>query len=143
VRSDFKKGAGMSNAQFAEAESADPFVKELHRRAVRVLNDSSLDREQRIGLIRQLQQRLLAHQTDEFKKAQRVAAKKAAKGQRLYGPDGELMAVPSQVVARRRELGSRQPVQEEVVVEPKRLQVVAAKVGHFAPRRPVLTLQRV
>jgi hypothetical protein len=133
----------MSNAQFVEAVSADPLIKELHHRAVRVLNDSSLDREQRIGLIRQLQQRLLAHQTDQIKKAQRVAAKKAAKGQRLYGQNGELVAVPSQVVARRRELGKRQPVREATVVAPKRLQVVVAKVGNVSPRRSVLTLQRV
>ena len=36
----------MSIATFVEAISADPYVRELHRRAMRVLNDSSLDRAQ-------------------------------------------------------------------------------------------------
>jgi len=133
----------MSNAQFAEAVSVDPFVRELHRRAVRVLNDSSLDREQRVSLIRKLQQRLLDHQSDQVRKAQRAAARKAAKGQRLFGQKGELLAAPSQVMARCRELGRIHPERDAEVVEPTRMPVGVAKVGNVHHRRTVLTLQKV
>ena len=37
----------MSNTTFIESQSSDPFVRELSRRAVRILNDQSLDRRQR------------------------------------------------------------------------------------------------
>ena len=70
----------MSNAQFSEALSDDPFIKDLHRRAVRVLNDPSLDRKQRVELIRQLQQRLLAHQAGEANKSKKVASRGQSKG---------------------------------------------------------------
>jgi hypothetical protein len=92
-------------------------------------------------LIRQLQQRLLVHQMDEIKKAQVVAANKAAKGQRLSGQNGALIAVSSQVVARRHELG-KQPSYETATDEPKRQHVPAASVDKLSPRRAILTLQR-
>lgn len=43
----FSKGASMSNTTFIESQSSDPFVRELSRRAIRILNDQSLDRRQR------------------------------------------------------------------------------------------------
>lgn len=132
----------MSNAQFAEATSADPYVQNLHRRAVRVLNDQSLDREHRVRLIRQLQQSLLSHQTSETNKAQKMAAKKKAKGCRLYDDKGEPVAVPSQVTARRREMGECQHQQVAEKVEPKRLLVVATKGSEAIRRRPILSLTR-
>ena len=102
----------MSNAQFSEALSDDPYVKDLHRRAVRVLNDSSLDREQRIELIRQLQHRLVVHQAGEVSKATRQAAQRKSKGHKLVDQNGATVAAPSQVMASRRELSKRQAEQE-------------------------------
>ena len=60
----------MSDSQFIEAISPDPFVREIHRRAMRVLNDPMLDRNQRVTQIRKLQQILVEHQkkhTDQDK----------------------------------------------------------------------------
>jgi hypothetical protein len=37
----------MSTTTFIEATSADPFIRDLHRQAVRLLNDPSLDRRRR------------------------------------------------------------------------------------------------
>ena len=52
----------MSDSQFIEAYSSDPFVRDIHRRAMRVLNDPMLDRHQRVFHIRKLQQILVEHQ---------------------------------------------------------------------------------
>ena len=52
----------MSNSDFIEAFSPDPFVRDIHRRAMRVLNDSTLGRHQRELHIRKLQQILIEHQ---------------------------------------------------------------------------------
>ena len=52
----------MSDSQFIEAFSSDPFVRDIHRRAMRVLNDPILDRHQRVFHIRKLQQILVEHQ---------------------------------------------------------------------------------
>lgn len=131
----------MSNAQFAEAVSADPFIQKLHRRAVRVLNDQTLDREQRVRLIRQLQQSLLSHQADVANKANKTATRKA-KGQRLFGANGEPVAVPSQILARRREMRERPPELAAPEARPERLHVVADKGRDASRRRPTLTLAR-
>ena len=37
----------MSNTQFIEAFSTDPFVRDIHRRALGYLNDPSLGRKER------------------------------------------------------------------------------------------------
>jgi predicted GIY-YIG superfamily endonuclease len=133
----------MSNAQFSEALSDDPYVKDLHRRAIRVLNDPSLDREQRIELIRQLQQRLLAHQAGEVSKATRQAARGKSKGQKLFDQNGSAVAAPSQVMARRRELSKRQAEQEAQSVEPKRLPQANVKGIDSSGLRSTLTLRAV
>ena len=52
----------MSDSHFIEAFSTDPFVRDIHRRAIRVLNDSTLGRYQREFHIRKLQQLLIEHQ---------------------------------------------------------------------------------
>ena len=60
----------MSDSQFIEAFSSDPFVRDIHRRAMRVLNDPMLDRNQRVFHIRKLQQILLEHQSKLAAKAE-------------------------------------------------------------------------
>jgi hypothetical protein len=51
----------MSITTFVEATSADPFVRALHRKAVRLLNDPSLDRRRREFHMRRLQSILIEH----------------------------------------------------------------------------------
>ena len=132
----------MSNAQFSEALSDDPFIKDLHRRAVRVLNDPSLDRKQRIELIRQLQQRLLAHQAGEANKSKKVASRGQSKGHKLVDKNGATVAAPSQVMARRRELSMRKDLEATPSVEPKRRPRAVVQGISATGSRSTLTLTR-
>ena len=52
----------MSTTEFVWATSAGPFVRDLHCKAVRMLNDQSLDRKQREFHMGRLQSILLEHQ---------------------------------------------------------------------------------
>ena len=93
----------MSGTQFIEAFSPDPFVRDIHRRALGYLNAPSLDRKEREVQIRRLQALLLDHQTKESAKAGKLADKTAVREQasRLTGNKG--VAAASQITARRRE----------------------------------------
>lgn len=51
----------MSKTTFIEAQSQDPVEQALARKALRLLNDPSLQRKQRIDLVRQVQCELLQH----------------------------------------------------------------------------------
>ena len=96
----------MSTTEFVEATSADPFVRDLHRKAVRLLNDPSLDRKQRELHIRRLQSILLEHQAKQVAKAEKTAAKAAQREQVSRINRNQGVADPSQVVARRKEFGA-------------------------------------
>ena len=132
---------------FVEAVSEDPFVRDLHRRAVRFLNDPSLDRKQREFHVRRLQGILLEHQAKQVAKAAQLAQKKAGREQLSRTNRNQGVADQSQVVARRREFG---PVAsrtvEPVLKEPAELKakpVVVVDDTILAGRsRPVLTLRR-
>lgn len=135
----------MSNAVFVEALSSDPFVKELHRRVVRLLNDPSLDRQQREFHIRRNQSLLLAHQARQSAKAQRLVDKKLKRDQVSRSNRNQGVADLSQVLARRREIG--QVATEVTVPQAEVRDVVAANDNHMPRRgtyrnRPVLTLKR-
>jgi hypothetical protein len=95
----------MSTTTFIEATSADPFIRDLHRKAVRLLNDSSLDRRKREFHMRRLQSILIEHQAKQEAKAARLLAKKASREQVSRENRNQGVADPSQVVARRREFG--------------------------------------
>ncbi len=99
----------MSNTQYAEALSADPYVRDLHRKAVRLLNDPSLDRQQREEHIRRLQSRLVEHHASVALKAQKQVDKKAARDQMTRTPGNTAVADQSQVVARRKEFSQARP----------------------------------
>ena len=71
----------MSTTPFVEATSADPFIRDLHRRALRLLNDTSLDRRKREFHVRRLQSILLEHQAKQAAKAEKLAAKTAKREQ--------------------------------------------------------------
>ncbi len=132
---------------FVEAVSEDPFVRDLHRRAVRLLNDPSLDRQQREFHVRRLQDILLEHQAKQVAKAAQLAQKKAGREQLSRTNRNQGVADQSQVVARRREFGPRSDRTEEPVLkEPAELKtkpvVVADDTILTGRSRPVLTLRR-
>ena len=135
----------MSNAVFVESLSSDPVVRELHRRVVRLLNDSSLDRGQREFLVRRVQSLLLAHQAKQSAKAQRAADKKAQREQVSQSNRNQGVADPSQVVARRREFGAvaakatEPELPTQLAVAANDSQMPGQGTYHY---RPVLTLKR-
>jgi len=59
----------MSKAPFLECVSEDPVIKALARQAVRLLNDPSLDRQQREVRVRKVQSLLLDHPASVARKA--------------------------------------------------------------------------
>jgi hypothetical protein len=93
----------MSTTPYVEATSNDPFVRELHRRAMRLLNDPSLDRRQREFHMRRLQSILLDHQAKQAAVAAKLAAKSAKREQVSRTNRNQGVADQSQVVARRKE----------------------------------------
>ena len=101
----------MSTTEFVEATSADPFVRDLYRKAVRMLNDPSLDRSRREFHMRQLQSILLEHQAKQATKAEKTAAKAAQREQVSRANRSQGVADQSQVVARRKEFGA--PAKEQ------------------------------
>lgn len=132
---------------FVEAVSEDPFVRELHRRAVRVLNDPSLDRQQRELHVRRLQVILLEHQAKQALMAAKLAQKKSGREQLSRTLRNQAVADESQVVARRREFGppaerSEEPVPEESTERKTKPVVVAGDTILTGRSRPVLTLRR-
>jgi hypothetical protein len=141
VRLDFQKEQVMSNNQFIEALSADAYVRAVSRRAVRLLNDPTLDRQQREHHIRQLQSLLVAHQAKEAVKARKLADKKEKREQVARGKDG--VADQSQVVARRREFSHLNRVGTDPVTDVKAQPVLASNVIHVPLRhRGVLKLKK-
>ena len=135
----------MSNTAFVESQSSDPFVRELSRSAVRILNDQTLDRRQREALIHRLQARLVGHQAKQALKA----AQKAAKAVKKVGTDrrerGLVQADQRQVLSLRKDFISELVVEEVVPTEPKEVisAVISANDGYYPNRRrSVLTLKR-
>jgi hypothetical protein len=117
-------------------------VRGLGRRAIRILNDATLNRRQREDLIRPLQARLLDYQAQQAGRATPRTAKKGTRQEARSGRGGQVAADRSQVLARRRDFGA---ASEEA--QP----VIAAPLGGYRPAnhsqlpghsRPVLTLRR-
>ena len=75
----------MSNTAFVESQAADPVEQAIARKVMRLLNDTTLEREQRIELVRQAQRQLLGHrrqQREATELAARVSATALPKGYR-------------------------------------------------------------
>ncbi|MEZ5630819.1 MAG: hypothetical protein R3F09_08935 [Burkholderiaceae bacterium] len=51
----------LSNTTFVESLSTDPVERALARKAIRILNDPTLHRQQRVELVRQVQRELTLH----------------------------------------------------------------------------------
>ena len=64
----------MSDTSFIEAFSTDPVVRDIHRRVVRVLNDPTLERSQRVSHVCRLQQLLVDHQQKQAAKRTTIRA---------------------------------------------------------------------
>ena len=136
----------MSTTTFVEAHSADPYIRELHRKAVRLLNDPTLDRQQREFHVRRLQAALLEHQAREALKAARLAEKKGKREQASRADRNKGVADQSQVLARRREFARTQQERGENEGQgPQKAAqpVVTGSDNRLTGRsRPVLTLKR-
>jgi hypothetical protein len=132
----------MSTTMFIEATSADPFVRDVYRKAVRLLNDPTLDRRQREFHIRRLQSHLIAHHAAQDAKATRLLAKKALRERVLRENCDQGVANPSQVVARRKELRASEVKKEEAVVQANPAFIAANDSQVTGRNRPVLTLKR-
>jgi hypothetical protein len=136
----------MSTTTFVEALSADPYIRELHRKAVRLLNDPTLDRQQREFHVRRLQAALLEHQAREALKAARLAEKKGRREQASRADRNKGVADQSQVLARRREFAlAHQEKGENEGQGPQKAEqpVVTGSDNRLTGRsRPVLTLKR-
>jgi hypothetical protein len=85
----------------------------------------------------------LAHQASAASKATKQISQGKSKGHKLLDQVGGTVAVPSQVVARRRELSKRQAEKALDSVEPKRLPQANVKGIDSSGLRSTLTLRRV
>ena len=142
----------MSTTTFVEATSADPFIRDLHRKAVRLLNDPSLDRKQREFHMMRLQSSLIEHQAMVAVKAEKLASKSALRERVTRANRNQGVADPSQVVARRKEFVvadmAPPPAIEQAelrpVSMPQRVTVVAIANDRQVPERSrsVLTLNK-
>ena len=133
----------MSSTQFVEAFSEDSFVRDLHRRAVRLLNDPTLDRKQREFHIKRLQSQLVAHQAKEAAKNRKLVEKGIPRDQVSRTDGKHRVADPSQVVARRSEFSQATPLEDVHESEITVQRLSAANDSDVKERnRSVLTLKR-
>ena len=75
----------MSNTPFVESQSSDPVERAIARKVTRILNDPSLDRQQRETLIKKAQRDLIRHRQQKHEQqqlAQQVTAIKFAQDYR-------------------------------------------------------------
>lgn len=73
----------MSNTPFVESQSSDPVERAIARKVTRMLNDPSLDRQQREMLIKKAQRDLISHRQQKREQQQlrqQVAAVKLPQG---------------------------------------------------------------
>jgi hypothetical protein len=93
----------MSNTPFVESMSTDPVERAIARNVNRVLNDPSLDRQQRETLIKRSQRDLLSHRQQKLeqqKLQQQVAGIKVPHGykpQSVLVRDGRVISSTSQL----------------------------------------------
>lgn len=76
----------MSNTAFVESLSTDPVEQALARKVMRILNDPTLDRQQRMLLVQQAQRELIRHrqrQQEETLLLEQVRALPMPKGYRV------------------------------------------------------------
>ena len=134
----------MSKTPFLECVSEDPVVKALARQVVRLLNDPSLDRQQREARVRKVQGLLLDHQAAVARKAAVKTTGKGAGGKGAVAParDGKLaQACPKQLAAIRREFLREPSAEPATIVPPSRVAVQARAEAANDGRRSTLRLR--
>lgn len=132
----------MSNTQIAEVTSSDPFVQQLGRRAIRLLNDPTLDRRQREMHIRKLQSILIEHQVQQAAKANRLGVKKSGSKSPQDKTKGTV-ADSSQIGTRRREFAqAKEPIPDVVSAVVAAAPVAAIDVEPKQRLRSVLRLKQ-
>ena len=86
----------MSNTPFVESQSPDPVERAIARKVLRMLNDASLDRQQREALIKNTHRDLIRHRQQKLEQQQlqqQVAAIKLPQGfrpQSIQVRDGQV-----------------------------------------------------
>ena len=136
----------MSKTPFLECVSEDPVVKALARQVVRLLNDPSLDRQQREAGVRKVQGLLLDHQAAV---ARKTAAKTTGKGASGHSkgavtPAGDskpAQACPKQLAAIRREFLREPSAEPATIVPPARVAGQARQQAENDGRRRTLRLR--
>jgi len=125
----------MSNAHFVECLSSDPFIQNISRRAIRVLNDPSLARPQRVTLIHRIQQELVEYQAEVNRRAWAVAAK----------ANGLAKAAKASCKPTRRDVVAVRcgdPMSQAMAKGQSVVPVIASNDATATRRRAVLTLKR-
>lgn len=119
----------MSKAQFVECHSQDPVIRALARKAVRLLNDPSLDRQQREAKVRSVQRDIICREEElaaaAAKQAAKMAAKASMKTSQTHAHPNGAIADAKQVAARRREFINKSV--ENLPAEPTAVAAVATR----------------
>lgn len=132
----------MSNYQFVECLSSDPFVRSLGRQVSRLMNDPTLGSVQKQRLVIGVQERLEAYQAAQMVKASKKG-RQQEKRETTVLTGGQVAADPKGLTARRREFGLVEGTIKEPTVRQKPHLSIAANDEHSGGwHRPLLTLKR-
>ncbi len=132
----------MSNHQFSECLSSDPFIRSLGRQVSRLMNDPTLGPVQRERLVIRVQNRLEAYQAKQTVKASKKASKQEGR-EATSRSAGQVAADPKGLAARRKEFRLIEGSAKEPAVIQKPQPAIAANDGHIGGwHRPLLTLKR-
>ena len=136
------KEQNMSNHQFIECLSSDPFIRSLGRQVSRLMNDPTLGTRQRQRLVSKVQERLLAYQARQIVTASKKADNKKREST-TRSDVGQVTADPKGVAARRKEFQLVEVPAKAHVANEKPTKPIAANDGHIGGwHRPLLTLKR-
>lgn len=136
------KEQNMSNHQFIECLSSDPFIRSLGRQVSRLMNDPTLGTHQRQRLVSKVQEKLLAYQASQIAKTLKKADNR--KRESTTRSDGsQVTADPKGVAARRKEFQLFEVPAKAPASTEKPATHIAANDGHIGGwHRPLLTLKR-
>jgi len=132
----------MSNHQFIECLSSDPFVRSLGRQVSRLMNDPTLGPLQKQRLVIRVQQRLQAYQAKQMVKTSKKVSKQTQRD--ATSRSAEPVAVdPKGLAARRKEFRLIEGSAKEPTVNQQPQPAIAANDGLIGVwHRPLLTLKR-
>ena len=132
----------MSNYQFVECLSSDPFVRSLGRQVSRLMNDPTLGSVQKQRLVIGVQERLEAYQAAQMVKASKKG-RQQEKRETTVLTGGQVAADPKGLAARRKEFRLVEGTVKATEVSQKPQSPIAANDGHLGVwHRPLLTFNR-